>query len=547
MKKVLLAASTLSIVLSSAFGAGSLNIPITVEEALYPGDPTGTSSNSSNPPSYLSRGGVARTNAPFCLGVPIPDSAGLNSLSNLALSGVTAQQFRLLGTWPDGNYEWVEACGTLANFSAGSLPTVTLTNTGSGTGPSMATDNGATITVATGPATFTVKKANFNGLDTVTIGAAQMVASGTSDGFVVMGPVSPGTSCGTCTTPYKSSNDPNSMVVIEKNGPVEVVLKATFQYKDASGNPYLRGTARMYFHNQQADVRIRNVLQNADYGTNNTFATAYKGMQAYEFRITANPGTLSGTLQYTMGNHTGTPTAGTMGATDSVTIYQGQSQFLNWGDCTVQGAGASVCANYFTRDQGYVLAKNGSPIISGSTTQYPAGWADISTSGGAGIEIGRADFAAHWPTSLEFRGGGTDVRVGLFASENSQPIYQAWPQWTLSDFWISFHATAPASVANEFLKYQHRPLAHAAMAAYNTAGVFAYPLTDPTAEDNYLQNVAAASVPSTGSSGCCIQDQGALNTNWQRFNYGAYSWHADGGGNQSEDRKSTRLNSSHRL
>src|SRR5205823_5434817 len=86
----------------------TLSIPITLQEALYPGDPTGRTATPGS-------GGIARTNEPFCLGVPIPDSAQIDGsrpntlglsvddagLTTLGLTGTTAGQFRVLATWPD--------------------------------------------------------------------------------------------------------------------------------------------------------------------------------------------------------------------------------------------------------------------------------------------------------------------------------------------------------------------------------------------------------------------------------------------------------------
>ena len=303
-----------------------LNVPLTIQEALYPGDSTGHTTVSGS-------GGVARANEPFCMGVPVADSAQISSssLSTLGLSGATAGQFRLLGSWPDGNAMWIEACGEIASLGAGSSATVTLTNSGSGNfgGTNLATDsnpgnaNNGTITIATGAATFTIKKANFNGLDTVSVGSVGLVATGSSDGFVIRGPASPNTNCSTatpCTTEFRSSNDSASTCTVEKNGPVQAVVKCNWSYNDALGNTYMRGSARFYFNALKTAVRIVPVLHNADYGpASGSASTAFKAMQSYELRTGVN---LSGTTNFTFANHTGTPTTGTLSGSDSAYIYQ---------------------------------------------------------------------------------------------------------------------------------------------------------------------------------------------------------------------------------
>src|SRR5689334_16696816 len=130
-----------SLVLAAPLWA-ALNVPLTVQETLYSGGSPG----------------VTRSNEPFCMGVPLADSANISSTSVLTLLGASAGQFRVLGTWPSGHYKWVEVCGILPSMSAGATASVTLTDGGAGNfgGANLATDNGATIAVTTGPATFTL-------------------------------------------------------------------------------------------------------------------------------------------------------------------------------------------------------------------------------------------------------------------------------------------------------------------------------------------------------------------------------------------------------
>jgi len=291
----------ISRLICSVFFAGpvlaAINVPLTIQEALYSG---GTS-------------GVVRTNEPFCMGVPLADAAGITSTSALTLSGASAGQFRVLGSWPDGKYKWVKVCGIVPNVAAGGSATVTLTDGGSGNfgGSNLATDNGSTITVSTGSSQFTIKKAKFNVIDAATIGTATILStsSAATRGLVIMGPDPslpfPGNvTCGTCTTLYSSANDPNSTAVIEENGPVMTVIKATGNHMDASGHPYMQYTARLYFYKGKNTVKVVSSLRNANYDTStvpspdnagNTFNTAYKGFQSYELRI--NPG-ITGTLTY---------------------------------------------------------------------------------------------------------------------------------------------------------------------------------------------------------------------------------------------------------
>ena len=319
--------SILGIVVCTLPAWAALNVPLTVQEALYPG----------------STPGVARTNDPVCVGVPIPLSAAITNTNSLGLTGASSGQFRILTTWDGTNAKWIQVC-TLATFPAGGTTSVSLTNSGSGNfgGNNLATDNGATISVATGAATFTIKKANFDGFDVVNVGSSPVVLTGASTGFVIVGPASPGMACGTCTTVYSSSNDSSSTVTIEQNGPVMAVLKATWNYTDGSGNVYMHGTARMYFYAGLSRVKIQHSSRNADYGASSTFASANKGFQASELRIQAN----ISSPHFTIANHTGTPTIGTVAGSGAY-IYSGKSNNLNC--ASIGGCGGGIPSSRHSR------------------------------------------------------------------------------------------------------------------------------------------------------------------------------------------------------
>src|ERR1035441_8462466 len=294
-------------------GQGAVNVPLTIQEAIYPG----------------SVAGVTRTAEPVTMGIPLPDDAnlGITDVAQLGLTGAALGQFRVLGRWPSGRIKWV-LVDTQANVTAGQTnASLALTSGGAGNfgGANLATDNGSTITVNTGTATFTIKKAFFNVVDQVLVGATTVVASGSSQGMVVTGPAPGQTSCPPCTTVYSSGKDPNSTAVIEENGPAKAVIKASGSHVDASGNRYLNFTVRLYFYKNKTSLKVTSILRNADYGPSNSFATAYKGHQGYELRITPN---ISGAANYSIATHTATPSAGNLSGADSVYLYQGDSQFM---------------------------------------------------------------------------------------------------------------------------------------------------------------------------------------------------------------------------
>lgn len=490
---------------------GPVITPLVIQEAIYPGV-----------------GGVTRSQDPVSVGVPVADSRGITSESQLGISGASAAQFRILGRWPSGNIKWV-LVDTFADVTAGGQNTGTALTTGSGNfgGNNLATDNGSTISINTGPAQFIIKKNNFNVVEKATVNGKTIVESGTSQGLVLTGPVPGQTSCGTCTTVYSSVNDALSTAVIEENGPVKTVIKAMGSHKDASGNAYMNYTVRLYFYKNKTHVKVTSILRNAEYGKSNTFASAYKGFEAYELRISPN---ISGTVNYTIATD-GQPQTGTLTGSDDAYLYQGQTNKMQWNECP---DGPTKCN--VTPDKGFSVIKNNSVLYSRNEAYAPQGWADVRDGSGAGVEIGVYQMGAYFPKSLEFNNGGTDVRIGIFPSQNSQAVYQAWPQYSIHDLFLNFYDSAPASPANEFLKFQHYLTARADRTYYNSANVFPYPIPSAADEDNFYQSTGAASNPVISTDRfCCIQDFGITDSRYPLSIYRFFNWGAGGGPSLQEE------------
>jgi hypothetical protein len=526
-RSVLVAFVLMLLVALSPRVRAAVMIPLTVQETIYQGGVSG----------------ITRNADPVTVGIPLPDdpSTGVSDVSQLSLTGASAGQFRVLGRWPSGRLKWV-LVDTLASLSGGGTSTSIALTTGGGNfgGSNLATDNGSTITVATGTATFTIRKANFNGFHQVVVGGTTVVAPGASTGLVVLGPTAGNTTCGsgTCTTVYASSNDAGSTCSIEENGPVRAALKCTGSHKNGSGNEYMKFTVRMHFYRGLSRVKATTTLRNADYGTSGSFESAYKGHQGYEWRLSP---TLTGTPTYQIAKDGGAIESGTLASgTDDIYVYQGASDWMkheHWGCCGTIA---------YTNDSGWSLVKNGSNLDTGTRAEYPAGWADIrGASNGAGVSIGVYQFAAYWSKSLEFNDAGTDTRIGIWPRQNSIPYYQAWPQWSTHDLYFNFHDAALSSPGNEFLKFQHYLLGRASRAHYNTAGVFPYPLVDPSVEDAFFATTHSGANPSSAHNFGPIQDAfpagGQLAGNGLKV-YRVKDWRQGGESNQQEFRWSWLLN-----
>ena len=501
----------------------TLSAPLIIQEAIYSGI-----------------SGISRGQDPVTVGIPLPDSAAINSISQLGMSGTSTGQFRVLGRWPSGNLKWI-LLDTQADVHKGKENTAIILTTGTGNfgGSDLATENSGTISVNTGTAKFTIKKANFNLIDQAVVDGKTLVASGSSTGLVMVGPAPGRTAC-PCSTVYSSSNDPNSTAVIEENGPVRAVIKATGQHKDASGNAYMRYTVRLHFYKNKSYVKVVSQLQNADYGEADSFASAYKGFASYEVRLT--PALASDRRSFSFGS-SGSPVAGSFSGSEDAYLYQAYSNDME--DCgwnapdrrpqyairsyiartQVTKTGCSSTWKY--AQEGYEVVHGGSSVGGGSRSQYPKGWADLQDSSGAGIEIGVYQMSAYWPKSLQFMSGGSEARIGiwpdqsLFLSGGGQPYFQSWPQYSIHTLFLNFHSSALSDPSVDFLKFQYPLIARAPRDQYNTSGVFPFALMDPHEEDGYYKSLGMS---------CCIKDIPSPKI------FRNYGWTAGGGDNQFEFR-----------
>src|SRR5581483_9267704 len=450
--------------------------------------------------------GVNRTNDPVVMGVPIADSDAINCGSactlnanapniNLRLQNSSGTQldaqFKVLANWPSGNAKWVLVTALASPLANGTDSTNILCKTGTTTAgitcgasggnfpaSTLATDNNNCTTTAigficvnTGTMKFIIRKANFDVLDGATSGSHVFLASG-SNGIVVNGPAADGTStsCGTCTTPYTSANDANSTAVIEENGPLRVVIKAEGNLMNGT-ETYMRHRTRLYFYLNKNTATITVALRNADEGASNSFASAYKGHASWTIELKPVLGTGPA---WSFGTDTSTPATGTFTGTESAYLYQAYSNSeesnIAWTarpacpaeDCTVSPILRTGLAGAWTYLQdGYEIVYNGSPLAGypKAHTAYPQGWADLTDSSGAGIQVGVHYLSAYWPKSITLT--SSLIRIGLnpdqtlWTGGNSQAYYQPWPAYHMETVYLNFHPAALPSEANTFLSEQY--------------------------------------------------------------------------------------------
>ncbi len=506
---------------ASATSPGGVHVSLTIQESIYAGV-----------------AGIPREQEPVSVGVPLADSAGIQETSQLGLAGAPAGQFRVLGRWPSGNIEWV-LVDTLADVSAGKGNSSIYLTSGSGNfgGPDLATESDSGIKISTGASTFVVRKKNFDLIDEAVAGGRSLVKPGASAGLVVVGPTPGNTTC-PCSTVYASSNDATSAAVIEENGPVRAVVRAMGQLEDSAGHPYMRYTVRLHFYKGKTRVKTVVLLQNADYGPSQSFASAYKGFLSFEARLAPS---LGARRTFSFGT-TGSTVAGSFVGDENAYLYQAYSDKME----DPQWSSPDTRARYAPRSyikrivkqqegshrtwsysqEGWAVFHKDASVAHGGRSDFSAGWADLSDSSGAGVEIGAYQAAAYWPKSLQFMNGGSEIRIGIWPEQSlfgsgGQDYYQSWPQYSMQTIYLDFHASSLRDAAAEFGRSQYPLLARTPASYYNETKAFLYPIVDPEREDRYFKSLSLA---------CCIKDITSPRV------YRTYGWRAAGAGNQAEMR-----------
>lgn len=323
--------------------------------------------------------------------------------------------------------------------------------------------------------------------------------------------------CGLCNVVFSAGNDLNVLVGIEENGPARAVVESQGYFVDAGGHRYFGHTTRMTFFAGKRYVLVEVWLRNADQSNGGDFAADYKGFASVEWHTANNVSSAT----YSFGTDTTTLT-GSYTGTEDAGLLQGHSnnmarlEFEGANNCGI--AGSSRCAkspvyrtpagNSFTyAEDGYQISHAGSLLKSGTASQYVPGWADFQDANGAGIEVGVVDLSANWPKSVEGRNGGKDVVIGINPDQTrwndptqADNYYLGYPQYGNGDvLFLDFHDSAIVDKTGEFFQQNYPLLARAPIAQYNQAGVFRYPLIDPTVEDNYLKT--------NFTGACCLADR----------------------------------------
>lgn len=465
----------------------ALPVPITAQETLLPGV-----------------SGAARLAGPVTVGIPLEASQGITSVSQLGLSGVSAGQFRELARHPGGALKWV-LVDYQADVPAGAASAAVSLTAGGGSfgGADLAADQGTSIAISTGVATFTIRKSPFRLFDQVSVGATSLVSAG-GEGVVMVDANG---------ARFTSSNDAGASVVIEENGPVRAVVRASGTLKNASGARLCEYLVRLHFYRGKSYVRSWVSLRNARASNVSTFA-----FRSAEVVVPLSPA--SG-MRFTTATSRGTA-SDALASGETMYLYQAYSSQNGSYENAYPNAPMVLSGSSFAQN-GVEVRKVGGPIYQslGSASDFAAGWAALEDASGRGVTLGLRWMSAFWPAGFELGGDGS-ARIELFSKRNSKTsIRFAWGAYETRELFFDFHATAPANRSAALYEMQYPLAGRAPLAQYAASGAVygETRLVSGNDQQRWFADHGAAS-PSLANP----------TPQFQRY----HSWSMGGGGNQMD-------------
>lgn len=513
MKKQIFKISFLFVMSSMFFYASktsaALNVPLTVQETL----PAGVN-------------GLDRDNENFASGIPLPEDSGITNVDQLGLSNSSAGQFRALAWWPNGNIKWVLVDGQ-ASVVAGQADTGKALINGSGNfgGSDLAVDNGNNISIDTGNAQFTIKKANFNVFDSVVANNQALVSSGNNGRLSLIGDDS---------MEYVSSNDNNSTAVIEENGPLRAVIKSTGSFKKSSGVRFMDYTVRMHFYKGKTNVKGVIELRNASQASPNASKT-FKSIEAIvplnigeekNVSFAKNESELTGSLANTDSAYLfqGFATGASSGHTVSWPMFEMNGS--NWNP-PLPGSGQP-----YVYDPAYtgVKIKVGDMVLneSGNSSEWGKGTAHMEDGEGKGVTLAFRNLPAYFPGGFEFKGSG-EASAELYSKQNIKNIKMGFGQHNTREVMWDFY-TSGSNDQKSYYQIEYPLMAKADFGYYAQTGAMYGQKEFVTSQQqtdffNQVSKATAGAATNVNAS--------APNNPSTRYVWRNYTWSSGGGWNQN--------------
>lgn len=430
--------------------------------------------------------GTNRTSETVTVGLPLPEDGGYINTSSFGITGSTVGQFKITGWWPNGNAKWVtvDLQTDLVADTVGTGFALTDGGVGNFGGSNLATDNGTYITVDTGAAVFTIKKANFNLFDTVSVGGTPLVTTGNTGGFKLVD---------TSSVAYSSINDADSTASIEDNGPVKAVVVASGTLEDSANNRFCDYDVRFTFYKNKSYVKGTVSLRNAKFADYVASVSNNKEFYSSELTVPVNIGATQTVIL--TDNTTEYPNA--VGVGDTSYVYQGHSDnpllvalydSEKWEPPVPKtGTGPWV---YDTGYLGVNLVAGATTVQAlGDSTTWTQGYADLSDSLNYGVTVGMKYMAQNFPAGFELKGDG-EVSIELFSKRNNNTVCKfAWSKIESREVVWDFHVTNNDK-KEAFIALQQPLIARAPFEYYRTTEAFGTDeLVSTTEEAQYMTDL----------------------------------------------------------
>lgn len=450
------------------------------------------------------------------VGIPLNEDSGVASISQLGLTNVAEGQFRILTRWPNGNVHCV-ACNFLKGLAANGTDTTTALVPGSGNfgGANLAIDNGATIVINTGPAQFTIRKANFNVFDSVIVNGQTFVVSGVGSKLIMRNSTD---------VEYNSVNDANSTAVIVDNGPVMAVLKCTGKFKNAAAQTLAGYTLWLTFQKGSGFVKGAFAITHADAATYSYYMT----FNSVEARVVVSLGTTK-TAEFARKTDF---VSGPVGDAETAYLYQGHSTDKEFDPIGAYLWKPPVPGTFYNGDSyAYDATQEGLLVQIGATnygalgtkTDWTQGWGEFRDSTGKGVTVAERWMGAFWPAGFEFTGAGV-ISIETWGKRNTKTaLALAFGKYDAREIAWDFH-TAAVSNKGVLFRLQHPLIARAPLTQYMSGKMFfgQSGLVTPAQQTQFFTDLGkAADSPVLGD---------VIPPAINRY----YSWNSGGGGNQTD-------------
>jgi len=374
--------------------------------------------------------GFRRVDEPVSVGVPIPDSARVANVSELAVSGVEAFQIRPLAAWPSGNLKWVQLDFLATVEEHETVDGICLIR-GSEPRPSAAPLGMAfadRIRIDTGPLRVVATRSGRGILRKISVDEQKLLEG--EHRFELR-------AFGMDAEPYFGEAD---RVFLEENGPVKAVLRADGVHRDNEGRELFDFTLRLTFFRGHRSVRgeytLRNASRHRPYhlrhrGVVLDVDTRLEGPLTFRFPRHEEPWVIEGVLS------PASVAAYVVAFNDSSQIGATEVRWREDTEGWVPAVAYDPEEGF--AEEGYRVIVDGEERIRTTRSQFSrVTYARLDDAEGRGVAASIRFGSRAWPISYDAVGSGR-LRVGLFSNRTDHHHTANFYTHETREFVLGFH------------------------------------------------------------------------------------------------------------